>query len=120
LTGCGGGADVFVSGKVTLAGESVAAGTVTFYPADGRGAVAYGQIGADGEYQIQTGAAVGLAPCNYLVSVVAFEVVPNAGPDGLPGSRLLSPERYKDPKTSGLTCTVAPGSNRFDVTLSRP
>jgi hypothetical protein len=107
-----------VSGKVTLNGKPLETGTVSFHPAM-PGPLAYGTIDAGGGYELRTGSQPGVAPGEYVVTVSAIELVPPA-----PGSRddplpkPLAPERYGSPKDSPLRCTVARGSNRFDIELT--
>jgi hypothetical protein len=123
--GCGGrGA---VSGKVTVNGKPLAAGTVIFHPAKGEPTLAW--IGEDGTYRaenVPTGRA--------RVSVGAFTRQPdgfrltqnlpqaNDGPvTSLPPGRWEMAEmvsaQYGDPDASGLSCDVRSGESNYDIPL---
>ncbi len=70
LTGCGTSSESTVSGKVTLDGQPLSTGTVTFHPVAG-GPAAYGQIQADSSYRLKTGSAAGLLASSPLVAEAA-------------------------------------------------
>jgi hypothetical protein len=122
LAGCGSSLPprAPVAGLVTLDGQPLVRGTVTFAPDRGQGTigpVAVGEIGADGRYRLTTdrhgaggdGAVVGF----HRVRVQSREA-------GEPGTlvRSLIPERYGDPATSGLTAKVEAGKeNHIDLEL---
>lgn len=119
--GCG-GMPATLSGKVTLDGSPVQAdGEVSgsvFVQAKGMGgAPATGKIAADGSYQVTTGTEKGLAPGDYLVSVSLVRTIPSER-EGYPpwAEKLISP-KYSSSKTSGLSVTVKPGSNEYDIAL---
>jgi hypothetical protein len=115
LAGCGKSRDALVSGSVTLDGEPLKTGTVTFHPLEG-GPAAYGQIGSDGSFSLKTGRQRGIDPGDYVATVVA--ATPPSEQNGLemPGE-LLTPERYGQVKQTDLRFTVRPGNNRFDLPL---
>lgn len=118
LVGCGGPYDATVSGAVKFNGTTVPRGTVSFTP-QGAGAPAYGQIGPDGTYLLRTGREEGLNSGSYSVAVAANEATPpnlKGGPP--PMGKTITPEWYRDPATSGLTFTVAPGDNTIDLELN--
>lgn len=115
--GCGPGNGATVTGTVSLNGRPLDCGTVTFHPVEG-GPVAYGMIGVDGTYTLQTGARPALDAGTYVATVVATTPAPSDGPD-LPG-KLLTPVRYGDPKQSGLRCEVKPGRNQLALPLKGP
>src|SRR4051812_37296397 len=77
--GCGGPQAARVSGTVTLDDQPLTKGSVTFNPV-GTGALASGQIDAQGRYQLRTGTDLGCAPGSYIVTVVATEPVPQKSP----------------------------------------
>ena len=138
LTGCGGGLRLgSVSGRVTVHGQPVPAGTILFHPADGPTAV--GAIGPDGAYTLTTlrsndGAVVG----SHRVTIQATAV--GAGslvdPKSLDAEVKLSrqggkvlvagkvswlvPEKYSRLDTSGLTAQVEPGANAIDFDIPGP
>lgn len=122
-----------VSGVVTLAGTPVEGAIVTFVPADAEGESAVGKTDASGKYTLTTweegdGAMAG----EYNVKIVKFEApaatdesgieaddegayIPNDASSG-DQSNLL-PEKYSNPGQSGLTATVAAGTNTCDFAL---
>jgi hypothetical protein len=118
LVGCGGPYDATVSGTVKFNGAPVPRGTASFKP-QSTGADAFGQINADGTYLLRTGREEGLNSGSYSVSVAANETPPlnpKGGPP--PMGKSITPEWYRDPATSGLTFTVAPGDNKIDLELN--
>ncbi|QDV70001.1 hypothetical protein Poly24_37200 [Rosistilla carotiformis] len=119
LVGCGPSGHpglIPVSGKVTIDGEPLQTGTVEFIPDTSKGTtgqVAFGQIGADGTFQLRTFEPNdGVKPGSYKVGVQAMEVVPfdPEAPEP-PSDKSLIPTRYADAITSGLTAEVKPESN---------
>jgi hypothetical protein len=95
-----------VHGKVTLDGKPLAAGGVATIPSGGRGA---GGIIKNGEFKLSTfgkddGALIG----SHKVAVIAREQAQGAGPEAKAG-KLLVPERYTNPDTSGLSIEVKSG-----------
>lgn len=117
-TGCGAGNHSTVQGVVTLDGRFLDRGTVSFHPV-GEGAVAYGMVGADGKYALNTGRSGGLAPGTYLVTVVAVEAAVSKG-NAAPLGKLLTPGKYGDLKQTDLRVEVKPGANRVDLPLKGP
>lgn len=111
-----------VSGRVTLDGEPLAGGVVSFQPQAAGGSVAgpgsTGRIDADGRYRLASidggsGAVVG----THLVRIYSRspESASKSDSDG-PGTRERMPSRYN--YESGLTYTVAPaGSTTADFEL---
>jgi hypothetical protein len=119
IAGCGptGGAAT-VSGKVTLDGASLTKGTVTFHDAQ-TGALANGEIGPDGRYELMTAGQRGLSPGEYRVTVTAADL-PKLDQSTRPSQnlpKLLVPAKYTAQETSGLSYTVKPGSNAYDIPL---
>jgi hypothetical protein len=120
FVGCGRRAEV--SGTVTLDGVPVTNGVVTFTPR-GVGASAYAAINADGRYTAQTGASVGLAPGDYVVTVAANLPAGEGGPTG-PGpysdgiSPLSTPQRYADRTQSPLRALRKSGTQELRLELS--
>jgi hypothetical protein len=118
---------VTVSGKVTHKGKSVTSGEVLFLSENG--ALTRASIGADGTYTAR-GVPVGPA------KVGVDNPPPTESPaPGLPPSKdasndpevkelkeraaryVATPKQYRDPKQSGLTYTVQPGSQTHDIDL---
>ena len=117
LTGCGASNESTVSGKVTLDGQPLERGTVTFHPVAG-GPAAYGQIQANSSYRLKTGSAAGLALGKYVVTVVATESPKLSEEAGEKIPPLLTPERYGEVKRTDLEFTIRPGDNTIDLALT--
>ncbi len=112
-----------VAGSVTLDGKPLPTGVIMLTPARS-GPSAYGAIAADGSYRLQTGAAKGLEPGEYIVTVAANEPPPagSAGGEGRAAEAirpLMTPPEYSDVKTSPLRITVKPGSQTVDLELKK-
>jgi len=122
VAGCGGGAKV--SGTVTLDGQVLKAGTVTFHPT-GSGSVGTGTISLDGRYEIAAGLDKSLPPGEYVVTVEATEAAiasaeQPAGPPRPPGpAKRFTPAKYAEKATSDLKFTVKPGQNTIDLELKK-
>ncbi len=118
--GCGprGPSVATVKGKVLLNGQPLTKGQVGTIPSAGRGA--NGIIQPDGSFELNTfrkgdGALIG----THKVGVAAFEGGAK-GPEGGNG-KLLVPQRYTNPETSGLTIEVkADGDNAPVLELKSP
>jgi hypothetical protein len=94
-----------VRGKVTYLERPVAGGSIVFIPDEERGASGtpvHAEIQADGTYSIRTGEHAGIRPGAYRVTVRSAGIVSPGGGFGPPET----PERYSDPRTSGLSCKV--------------
>lgn len=115
LAGCGQGL-VDVSGQVMLDGEPLTTGTVVFTADDKPMAV--GDIGEDGRYSLQTGGEPGVLPGDYRVSVSAYRTRPAVDGTGEPIPELLTPAKYNNAATSGLTATVGGGNDEINLDLS--
>jgi hypothetical protein len=120
LGGCSSGAmESQVSGRVTLDGEPIGPGIVSFVPAGEKHNPAIGAPDADGVYSLKTSRTDGLPAGHYRVSVYVHKMPPGAQP----GERLMStpsaiPDRYENVETSGLEFDVQPGSNTIDIVLT--
>ena len=120
LAGCGGEPTGHVQGKVTIDGEPVRTlGSVALQTADGR--VVNSNLN-DGVYSLPQAP---LGPARLSVVVRPLPVIfgnPAAGKTGSeappPAKFVPIPERYTDPARSGLTYTVKPGEQTFDISLS--
>jgi hypothetical protein len=113
LAGCGSGDWGTGTGTVSVDGTPLKAGVVTFHPRDG-GAAAYGQV-SDGKYTLYTGQQAGLKVGEYQVTVSATSI---PEPGSTEKAKLLTPAKYAQPATSGLTEKVKAGANAFDLKLS--
>lgn len=142
LAGCGGSGrpDVVpAGGTVTYEGEPLANASVTFTPASGPPAV--GTTDAQGKFTLRSGTQDGAVPGTHKVSVFAVDAQftppdnlpdPETDPEGYhtaveeamnenpPSSKLLIPQRYTRPVTSGLSFDITEGGeNQFDVKLTK-
>lgn len=104
-----------VHGKVNLDGQPLSSGSVVTIPPAGRGA--RGVI-KNGQFDLSTsgtndGALIGM----HKVAVTAREQSQGTGPEAGSG-KLLVPERYTNPDSSGLTINVQSGSNDVVLELS--
>ena len=121
LCGCGSSYEATVSGTVTLDGRPMdrGHGVVTFHPVED-GALAYGQIGPGGQYEIRTGRADGLTAGEYdiTVQVTVMPETPGGDPNVEPLPELITPARYGTREQTDLRFTVKPGRNRIDLALS--
>lgn len=129
LWGCGRSGPVHwpVNGKVTFQGKPVAVGSVRFSnPQMGVDIVA--ELDADGKYAIITGKNIGLPEGTYHVAVMPKIDVSNLKitksglvvPSSMPSAQEMSrniPKQYHEPATSGLTMTVKPEANAFDIDM---
>lgn len=114
LAGCGGGGRI--EGTVTLDGQPVDGGTITFTNPDGHGGNAGGQI-QGGKYSIETK----LAPGTYKVEVnwlkSTGKQIPNKSDPGtkMDETKQVIPMEYNT--QSKLTAEVKSGSNTFNFEL---
>ncbi len=137
--GCGesGPELVPVSGQVTVDGEPVESGTVTFYPSSGRPAT--GELGPGGRYRLTTyNSGDGAVPGHHVVTIYAQDVhgsapklqnwsdelsyydTPRDSSEALLQAAetvWLVPEKYSDRSTSGLTADVNAAQTDYDFTL---
>jgi len=110
-----------VSGRVTLDGQPLTNGVVSFTPVKA-GSSAYGTIGSDGRYRLQTGAETGIDPGDYKVTIAANATPEQAAAMGIKVGRegimpLLTPQRYGDVATTPLSATVKSGSQEIDFVV---
>ena len=115
-TGCGSSL-VQVSGKVTLDGAPLNTGNISFAPV-GEGQVAIGTINSKGEYTLQSGSANGVPPGKYRVTVVATELVQPTPQNPEPLPKILTPPKYNNADTSGLTADVTSSNKTHDFKLT--
>jgi hypothetical protein len=104
-----------VKGRVLLDGRPLTTGSVITLPTAGRGAKSF--IQHDGTFQLGTfGATDGAIVGEHKVAVVAYERPASAGPESGNG-KLLVPQKYTNPESSGLTLDVPPGG-KDDVEIN--
>lgn len=118
--GCGRRAEV--SGVVTLDGQPLTTGVVTFTPA-AAGPTGYAAIGSDGRYQVHVGAAPGLPVGAYVITVAANAppaegATPGPGPDSDGIAPLMTPQRYADRETSPLKVVLKSGTQELPLALT--
>jgi hypothetical protein len=104
---CSGRTKVYrVTGRVLFQGRPAAGAVVQFHPEDASDKnllVPQGQVGPDGSFKLTTYRHDDGAPAgHYAVSV--FWAVPSKGGDNF--DKILVPERYLNPATSGLSAEV--------------
>lgn len=105
-----------VHGKVELDGKPVEGGSVVTSVASGRGA--QGSI-KGGQFELSTyGTDDGALLGSHKIAVIVREKG-EEGPEGKAG-KLLIPERYINPETSGLTIEVQEGDNSPELKLTSP
>ena len=123
VTGCGGKHGAKVYGNVTLDGEPLPAdsvGTVAFFPSAG-GPPATGVINDDSSYRLTTGRDRSLPPGDYNVTVgvnQAPDLEAHKGPGPPPPGKPITPVKYRQSRTSGLSYTVERGSQTIDLELT--
>ncbi len=115
FVGCG-GTQGRVSGHVTLDGQPLTKGDISFAPA-GEGVAATGQINSRGNYSLMVGTSADIPPGSYRVTVVAVEPVAPTPENPEPLPNLLTPKKYGNAATSDLTAEVKVGSNTFNFDL---
>jgi hypothetical protein len=136
LAGCGGSGSGNVEGKVTLDGEPVAAGRVSFRSADGKN-TAFAKIAPDGSYRILD------VPCDTMRVTVTpldkFERIKlqreangakakggARGPEAQARPEIAEkleasmkiPEKYQNADTSGLRVNVKGGTTIYNIEIS--
>ncbi len=124
LAGCS-GSDVAaiknlvpVSGSVSLENEPLESGTVFFLPEEPAGQPATGQINNGKFTMLTTVDAQGVVAGKYAVRIESRDT-PEPSPKDLypkPGPSLI-PEKFTDPKTSGLTVDVESGMSAINRNL---
>ncbi len=124
LAGCGGNPTTTVTGKVTLDGKMLAAGTVTFVNEQQK-SVQSSIISKDGSYSVNIAAGA----CKITVAVPPTGDMPEgmkmdpskmgaAGKVATQGVEVLDvPAKYKNVKTTPLTLTVEAGQKTHDIEM---
>jgi hypothetical protein len=119
LVGCGGTYDASVEGLVTLDGNALPTGSISFVPVNG-GPQAYAMVDTSGNYEVYTGREAGLPAGEYAVAIVARKpsTAMSAGNGPPPPGEQITPRKYASADTSGLRFTVDPGSNEINIELT--
>jgi len=111
--GCSGGSGLPaaypVAGLVTVDGEPLNEGTITFEPADGKGGVYGGPIRA-GRYDVK------VASGPKKVSIIGMKDLGVLGPDGKPAPSQFLPAKYNT--RTELTAAVEPRTNDIPFALT--
>jgi hypothetical protein len=119
FAGCSGGARTgTVSGNVTVDGQPLADGTISFNPIDGNTPTSGGKI-TNGSYSVEvpTGAQKIIISAQKVTgSRAAYEGDPNSPRINITAEIL--PKKYSEAATTELTLDVKRGSNKKDFTLS--
>ncbi len=103
-----------ITGTVTIDGQPLEQGTITFLPDSGRSA--HGRIEAGAIRDVTTwegGDGVQLGPVQVVIQSIT-------NPDTIEADvehRWLIPRRYGDPQRSGLTLTITPGMPPVELEL---
>jgi hypothetical protein len=112
-----------VRGTVTVKGQPLTKGTITFVPTDEKHPNATSLIGPDGSYNLQTrepGDGAELGDYRVVVSGVANEEILDYIPKGKVKAKADKSgisAKYQDPEQSGLKATVKSGQNNFPFNL---
>jgi hypothetical protein len=125
FAGCG--KPVRVDGRVLLDGKPLPGGRVTFLCDGGLRPALCSPIRENGEYAIQDPP---LGRARVTVETFKQEPRPKLGIDpqaGIDpsvgwedaGPYVPIPARYRSPKTSGIECMIAPGTQTFDIVLTK-
>jgi hypothetical protein len=112
-----------VTGKVTMGGQPLTAGSVTFHPDAAKGNnsphVPVGFLDAQGNYTLKTGTKDGAPPGWYKVTISAQEPADGKNPYA-PPKHLINP-KFGGEQTSGLGAQVVenPTPNAYDFYVSK-
>jgi len=113
--GCG-SATTTVSGRITLDGQPLTKGTISFNPKM-EAPAAVSPIDSSGRYRLNVGTSAKVAPGAYQVTIVATELVAPTPTDPSPLPKKLTPAKYEDPQNPEMVREVKPGKNTFDFEL---
>jgi hypothetical protein len=116
FVGCGSQDWGYLNGTVTLNGQPVGPGTITFEPVNADRSGSMASFSADGKYSvISAGRKEGAKVGEYRVLIQGGESfgAEEAGPR--PASKIRP--RYANPNTSDLTVTIEPGTKTVDFDL---
>jgi hypothetical protein len=115
--GCGSSAGT-VTGKVTFQGEPITIGTIAFIGPTGKVVSATIQDGAYTASDVETGLATITVTSHEPSPMMHPPTGPKPGEPAPPPLKYVPiPERYSNAKRSGVTYTVRPGKQTYDVAL---
>ena len=112
-----------VAGTVTVNGNPLTTGSVTFHPDSDSGNMTQhiptGTIDSQGNYRLSTATKAGAPPGSYQVTVTAQGPIDPKNPYA-PPTHLID-RKYADPATSGLTMQVSasPAPGAYDIKLAK-
>jgi hypothetical protein len=107
-----------VFGTVTFEGRPVPEGMVSFNSGE-IGVFINAPLHQDGTYVVIRAKGHGVPIGKYLVAVIPPPPKGPLEPGTVPQEYPNIPQKYRDPKTSGLRLTVEEADNRFDIQMSR-
>ena len=113
LAGCGSKASV--SGEVTLDGQPIELGALTFQSSGMPKLSA--TIGEGGKYELEHAGKRWVEPGSYVVTVRGYERDTKSDPNRPPHHKVITPTIYSSVTTSGLSAEVKTGSNQFNFEL---
>ncbi|MDA8564128.1 carboxypeptidase-like regulatory domain-containing protein [Mariniblastus sp.] len=113
LAGCS--SEGSVTGKVTLDGQPIDLGALTFQ-SPGQPTLS-ATIREDGTYELEHAGERWVPPGDYVVTVRGYERDKNQKRGTPPNHKVITPDIYASVKTSDLSAEVKAGSNRFDFDL---
>jgi hypothetical protein len=119
-TGCGSSTEATVTGIVTLDGNPIPKGMISFVPAN-EGTQAYAMSDESGNYEVYTGRVEGLRAGEYKVTVVARKqptITKTADGGPAPPGEAITPRWYAYPDFSGLSFNIEAGSNEINLQLT--
>lgn len=105
-----------VSGQVLYNGQPLAGATITFFPLDEKltRARPLAETDSQGNFELSTYLAKDGAPAgDYRVGVMLTEMTSPDPGENRDNFKPLIPVKYQKPETSGLTATVAEGTNQI-------
>lgn len=117
IVGCSNSELVPLTGKVTLDGAPLPIAIITFMNVS-NGPSGYGSMEGNGEYFAKTGSQSGLMPGDYRISVVAYQPEKVVDRTHAKPMKVIAPERYANPETSGFRYTLKPSGGNFDMELT--
>jgi hypothetical protein len=118
VVGCGKKEWGHLTGTVSLNGQPIGPGVISFEPIDGQRAGAVARIEDDGKYKvISARSKEGARTGEYRVTI--HSSLKDFGFEDKGSRPAPIPSKYADPKTSGLTATIEPGEKTLDFELKQ-
>jgi len=130
VTGCGGtdfGPTGTITGKLTLLGKPIAAGTAVSFMQMEKGFLAFGLTDEEGKFEVKSWNNGQMPVGKYKVMIAPAAVPPakNLTPEEAfdhpelvePATKADFPKKYRDTQTSGLEYEIKEGPNDFEIDL---